>query len=200
MTDYQTLGSGARQHYESGMHRDSQAGKPRFDLLLPAGVPYGDQMLTRWAALMARGGELYGDRNWEHARTADELERYKSSALRHMMQYLAGEMDEDHAAAVMFNVTAAEYVRTRMTVGVSHDTEDNETFEVLNLGYSVPVSPEIAEQITEDSSTPASSDASADYGSRDDGLSRYWVQCSGECDVQVARPGQVQCGCEDWAA
>ena len=105
---YETKDSGARQEYESGMHRDLEDGKPRFDLLIPEGVPYADQMLTRFAALMERGAVKYTARNWELASGPDEMARFRSSALRHMMQWIMGEQDEDHAAAVFFNVTAAE--------------------------------------------------------------------------------------------
>jgi len=112
--DFVTKDSGEREHYSTGMVRDTEAGKPRFDLCRPKGIPYTAQMLTRFAALMARGAQKYGERNWEKARTQDELDRYHSSAERHLHQWLAGETDEDHAAAVLFNITAAETVKHRL--------------------------------------------------------------------------------------
>lgn len=115
MSDFITKDSGERQNFESGMVRDTQQGKPRFDLLMPKDVPYSDQLLTRFAELMARGAEKYGDRNWEKADSQEELDRAKASALRHMIQWFAGEVDEDHAAAVMFNLTMAEYVKGKIT-------------------------------------------------------------------------------------
>ncbi len=114
MTEYTTLDSGARQHYASGMRRDLQDGKPSFHLLLTPGVPYSAQMLTRWAALMTRGAEKYGPANWTLANSAEELERFRASAIRHLMQWAAGETDEDHAAAVMFNVMAYEMTKWKM--------------------------------------------------------------------------------------
>lgn len=111
---YVTKDSGQRAEYPSGMVRDTDKGKPRFDLLLPLGIPYEQQMLTRFAALMARGAEKYDERNWEQANSPAEVERMKSSALRHMMQWLAGETDEDHAAAVFFNIMAAEATAYKM--------------------------------------------------------------------------------------
>jgi hypothetical protein len=111
---FQTKDSGVRSEYATGMVRDTQEGKPRFDLLLPKGIPYSDQMLTRFAALMGRGADKYTERNWEQARTQQELDRYYSSALRHLMQWIAGENDEDHAAAVMFNIMAGEFVKHKM--------------------------------------------------------------------------------------
>lgn len=108
---FETKDSGKRSEYSTGMVRDTQEGKPRFDLIFPKGVPYDQQMITRFAALMARGAEKYTERNWEKARTNAELDRYYSSALRHLVQWISGESDEDHAAAVMFNVMAGEFVR-----------------------------------------------------------------------------------------
>lgn len=72
-------------------------------------------MLVRWAELMGRGAIKYGERNWEKARTAEELARFKASAFRHLVQWFFGlNKEEDHAAAVFFNVAGAEYVRERM--------------------------------------------------------------------------------------
>lgn len=111
---FETKDSGARAEFDSGMVRDTEEGKPRFDLMVPDGVPYEEQMLKRFADLMARGAEKYTERNWEQANSSAELNRYKSSAFRHFMQWLCGEEDEDHAAAVFFNLTAAETVKTKM--------------------------------------------------------------------------------------
>lgn len=111
MTNFETKDSGERAEFSNGGVRDTQAGKPRFDLLLPKNVPYLDQLLTRVALLMGRGAEKYNDRNWEQFADVEALERAHSSALRHLMQFIAGEEDEDHAAAVVFNVMVAIYVQ-----------------------------------------------------------------------------------------
>lgn len=133
---FQTKDSGEHAEYSSGMKRDTRKGKPRFDLLLPDDVPYEQQMLTRWAALMSRGAEKYNDRNWEKARTIEELERYLDSAFRHFMQWISGEEDEDHAAAVMFNIMGAEYVRWRI---LNDDDEDEpDMVEVTTLQDAEP--------------------------------------------------------------
>jgi dATP/dGTP diphosphohydrolase, N-terminal len=109
---YETRDSGERLDYPSGMRRDVNEGKPRFDLIMPKGIPYEEQMLTRWAALMQRGAVKYGIRNWEKADSEEELLRFRESAFRHLMQWLHEVDDgEDHASAVMFNITAAEFVR-----------------------------------------------------------------------------------------
>lgn len=103
-----TKDSGQRAEYASGMVRDTQDGKAMFGLLRPVGVPYHAQFMTRVAELMTRGIEKYGLRNWEKANSQEELDRFRESAERHLNQYLAGETDEDHAAAVVFNLLAAE--------------------------------------------------------------------------------------------
>jgi hypothetical protein len=43
----------------------------------------------------------------------EELERFRASAVRHFVQWLQGATDEDHAAAVIFNLNGYEYVRGR---------------------------------------------------------------------------------------
>jgi hypothetical protein len=106
--------SGVREEYASGMRRDTQEGKPRFNLLWPEDVPFDQQFLTRVAMHMTRGADKYGDRNWELATGSEELNRFKESAWRHLMQWLAGDTDEDHAAAVVFNLMAAETTRWKM--------------------------------------------------------------------------------------
>jgi hypothetical protein len=112
-----TKDSGKREEYDSGMVRDTQEGKPRYDLLVPLGVPYEHQFLTRVASLLARGAEKYSDRNWEKATGSAELDRFKSSAHRHLMQWITDESDEDHAAAVVFNLLAYETIKWKRDNG-----------------------------------------------------------------------------------
>lgn len=114
MTEYVTKDSGVHQEYSSGMRRDSQDGKPRFDLIRTKLQPYEEQMITRYARLLARGAEKYSARNWEEGCGEEELERAKASLLRHTEQLIAGETDEDHAAAIWFNTQAVEYFRWRL--------------------------------------------------------------------------------------
>lgn len=110
---YVTKDSGQRAEYASGMVRDSQELKPRFDLLLARGIPYDEQFATRVAELAYRGSVKYGDRNHEKACTQEEVDRMKASAYRHLMQWMCGETDEDHAAAVAMNLFMAESTKWR---------------------------------------------------------------------------------------
>ncbi len=161
MPEFITKDSGARQEYDSGMRRDTQDGKPMFGLLRPEGVPYDEQFLTRCAALMTRGIEKYGHRNWEKANSEEELARFKESAERHLHQYLAGETDEDHAAAVFFNLLAAittEYkMRQRAAfgfdiAGASVSVEGTLSPEHVQLlartGYFAPPTGHVSEPTT----------------------------------------------------
>lgn len=107
-----TKDSGKRESYDNGMVRDTQIGKARFDLLVPEYVPYADQLLTRFAELMARGADKYGNRNWEKARGHEAYQRARASAFRHLMQWFCGEDDEDHAVAVLFNIMMAESIKS----------------------------------------------------------------------------------------
>lgn len=116
-TKYVTKDSGQRQEYASGMRRDVQQGKPRFDLIFPEGVAYDDQLLTRFAGLLERGAAKYGDNNWQLADSEEELKRFRASGLRHMIQWACGETDEDHATAVIFNLMAYENTKRKMGTG-----------------------------------------------------------------------------------
>jgi len=93
---FQTKDSGKKQVFDSGYQRDTHDGKPRFDL-----IPVGS--LTRVAELYARGAEKYGERNWE---LGAPVSRFYASALRHLFKWATGHADEDHLAAVCWNVLA----------------------------------------------------------------------------------------------
>lgn len=109
---FKTKDSGKRQNYPTGMRRDLQDGKPRYDLCIPIGCKY--DMITRWADLMARGAEKYGERNWELACTEEELNRFKASAFRHFIQWFRNDEDEDHGSAVFFNIQAYEHTKDKV--------------------------------------------------------------------------------------
>lgn len=104
---FETKDSGKREEFRTGMVRDTQDDKPRYDLV-------DGSFLKRWAELMARGAKKYGENNWRKAATAEELTRFRASAVRHMFQYLEGDRTEDHAAAVAFNLAGAEMVEEKL--------------------------------------------------------------------------------------
>lgn len=106
-----TKDSGRRSEYVTGMRRDSQEDKLRYDLIDP-------KILERWAELHKRGAVKYGENNWRKANTKEELQRFKASAFRHFMQWFTGDETEDHAVAVMFNITGAEYVKDKISIDI----------------------------------------------------------------------------------
>lgn len=86
--------SGMRRVFESGAHRDSDASKPRLDLLpLTA--------LIRVSHHYAAGAKKYGDNNWRKGMPRQE---FLKSAFRHLVYLMLGRTDEDHAAALAWNV------------------------------------------------------------------------------------------------
>jgi hypothetical protein len=103
-----TKDSGQRMLFESGMQRDTDNGKLKPHLCMSG------PMFARWAGLMTRGAEKYDDDNWMKAEGQAEYDRFRASAFRHFFQWWNGETDEDHAAAVFFNINGSEYVRQKM--------------------------------------------------------------------------------------
>lgn len=101
---YLTKDSGERVNFPTGSVRDTQDGKPRYDLV-------GIEGYTRLALLMARGAEKYGENNW---RLGQKSTRYFASALRHLMQWAMGDNSEDHLAAVAFNVFGIMHLEEKM--------------------------------------------------------------------------------------
>jgi len=105
--EFSTKDSGKREEFPSGMVRDTQENKPRYDLV-------DEPMLTRWAELMARGAEKYGEDNWKKANSEEELRRFHASGFRHFIAWIRGDDDEDHAAGVFYNIAAAEFVKRKL--------------------------------------------------------------------------------------
>ena len=112
MKKYITKDSGKRIKTKSGMVRDIQDGKPRYDLVIAE--THENDMLTRWARILERGMIKYGYRNWEKANSEEELIRFRASAFRHFVQWFKNQEDEDHAAALFFNVNAVEYLKEKI--------------------------------------------------------------------------------------
>lgn len=107
--DFIIKDSGAREQFESGMVRDTAADKVDYSLALDG------PMFDRLAAHLTKGAKKYAKRNWMKASGQAEYDRFKESALRHFLQWYRGDSDEDHAAAVFFNINGAEYVKEKLT-------------------------------------------------------------------------------------
>ena len=88
------LDSGERRTFTTGAERDMQEGKGRFDLL-PMCV------LMRLAKHYEKGAIKYKERNWEKGIPAHS---FADSAMRHLVKYLDGWIDEDHLIAAIWNL------------------------------------------------------------------------------------------------
>lgn len=103
--------SGERKQFDSGMIRDVDADKIRYDLA------FDGPMFERYAQHLTNGANKYAARNWMKANSKEELNRFKESAIRHFIQYIRGDTDEDHFSAIIFNLNGIEYVREKLNEG-----------------------------------------------------------------------------------
>ena len=90
------IDSGERTKFETGAIREIEQKIGRYDLISPIGL----RRLARWYQL---GAEKYADRNWEKGLPTSGC---INSAFRHLIKYLMGMNDEDHLAAIAWNVFA----------------------------------------------------------------------------------------------
>ena len=107
---FQIKDSGKREEFAGGMVRDTTEGKINWCLVADG------PMLKRWAIHLTNGAKKYATRNWMKAEGPVEYERARESAFRHFMQWYNGDRDEDHGAAVFFNINEAEYVKEKGTI------------------------------------------------------------------------------------
>jgi hypothetical protein len=75
--------------------------------------------LHRLAKHYEGGAKIYAPRNWE---MGQEVSRYLDSALRHLAQYIAGETDEDHGAAALWNLIAVPHMLNLIVEGYLPDS------------------------------------------------------------------------------
>ena len=129
--EFEIKDSGERKEFESGMVRDIGRLKARFFRVLAG------SMLRRWAEHLHKGQVKYPDvspgvANWTLAKGEEELQRFKESAFDHMIDWLEGKEDEDHGAAVFFNINGAEYVKEVIRNGkiLKTSKEENESPKV----------------------------------------------------------------------
>jgi hypothetical protein len=71
--------------------------------------------IERWAQLMERGAEKYGEHNWE---LGQPLSRFFDSGLRHFYQWHLGlNPEEDHMASVFYNLGAIIHTTIEINAG-----------------------------------------------------------------------------------
>lgn len=107
--------SGQRQSFSTGSVRDTNDGKPRYDLITPIA-------LYRLAMHYANGAKKYGDDNWTKGQP---LRRYIESLERHLQRLKIGLVDEDHEAAVAWNIFAYMHTKTMIDSGALPKELDN---------------------------------------------------------------------------
>ena len=115
MADYEVKDSGKREEFAGGSVRDTQDGKPRYELI-PAGP------LKRLAIHYANGAKKYGDFNWQKGQ---DIRRTLASMLRHSQCVLAGDENEDHLAAVAWNAFAIMWTREQVKAGLLPESLEN---------------------------------------------------------------------------
>ena len=119
MSTFEVKDSGKRESFGSGMVRDTSAGKMRPDLVKDG------PMYLRWVMLLTRGAVKYAARNWMKANGQEEYDRFLESADRHYEIWFHWRryginienpdhptrepLEEDHGAAVFFNMNGTEY-------------------------------------------------------------------------------------------
>lgn len=113
MSEFIVKDSGKREEFTSGMVRDTQEGKIDYSRI------FDGPMVGRWGAHLTKGGVKYPDvepgvANWIRAEGQAELVRFRKSAVRHFFQWLRGDEDEDHAAAIFFNINGYEFVKAKL--------------------------------------------------------------------------------------
>ena len=99
--------SGERRSFDSGMVRDTNAGKTLWHLITAG------PLARRLAVHLTKGAVKYGPNNWLKATGQEEHDRFRESAFRHFMQWYYDETDEDHFSATVFNMNGTEYVREK---------------------------------------------------------------------------------------
>jgi hypothetical protein len=116
--------------------------------------------IRRYAQLLERGAVKYGERNFEKGMP---FSRYLDSAARHLFQALDGDTEEDHLAAVIFNVAAVMHHQDKISKGLLPKELDdvyNQQKEPECLNSSQITKSQSTESSTKNSTKPPMIEAS----------------------------------------
>lgn len=108
MSKFGIKDSGVREEMSTGSRRDTQKGKPRYDL-----VP--SSTLTKLAMQYTVGADKYGDCNWQKGQP---ITRYMASAERHFQYFKMGLVDEPHLIACIWNLFAIDWTLDAIASGI----------------------------------------------------------------------------------
>lgn len=115
--------------FESGATREVKDGRGRYDLIpfeiIEEVREYAEKnkvdekkiiqilsiALPKLAKHYENGAKVHGEHNWEKGIT---ISSYISSMWRHLIAYCAGENDEDHLTALIWNAMGASWTQERM--------------------------------------------------------------------------------------
>lgn len=86
--------------FETGAHRNDDAGKPKMSL-----IPHEE--LIRVLDRYRTGADRFGANNWKNGMKLTEL---YDSAQRHLTSWFMGDTTEDHAAAAVWNIMGAMWM------------------------------------------------------------------------------------------
>lgn len=86
-----------KRKFSTGVVRDENKDKGRFDLLPPTA-------LIKLAQHYQKGAKKYGENNWRKGMPMNVL---IDSAMRHLVKANRGDTDEDHLVACCWNVLCA---------------------------------------------------------------------------------------------
>ena len=110
-----------KEEFETGAQRDTDDGKGTPSLISPV-------LIHRLGVLLQKGAKHYGADNWmkgmPYRRTADSM-------IRHIFQWLAGDAEEDHLAAVCFGAMCLMTYESRRTWDPRLDDRCMELEEIL---------------------------------------------------------------------
>lgn len=104
---YTIKDSGKREEFSTGAKRDTQDDKPWFHV----DSPYADLRGAKW---LGQGGRKYGPNNYK---AGMPMSRYLASLKRHLNAFERGLDDEDHLAAVLFNVKGLLHMEEGFKLG-----------------------------------------------------------------------------------
>jgi hypothetical protein len=99
--NFETLDSGTRAEYDSGMVRDTEEGKERFDLLLPLDTPYEAQLVVRAKDIALAEIEPIDAKSDLNAVLGD----LSAKVDEHMTRWLLEDHSKDYAALAFAEIT-----------------------------------------------------------------------------------------------
>lgn len=160
----------SQTEFSTGAKRDTDEGKGTPSLISPV-------LIHRLGVLLQKGAEHYGADNWmkgmPYRRTADSM-------IRHLYQWLAGDNEEDHLAAVAFGAMALMTYESNQDLDQKMDDRDEGLKKIL---------PSIL--------TSVSTDAKIESEPEKDGTSErlFAVSCSKGCGSLTFQPNGVCVPC-----